>query len=133
MSDLREAAKQALEALIHMCHNTLADKGYDGQLVQDAIDGLKGTLAHQEQEPVAWIQSTHLQQAQRAPFLCRVEPTQRLSDFVPLYTHPPRREWQGLSKEERDTAIRWAVDLEDTHFPRTVARAIEQALKEKNA
>ena len=49
MTTLREAAQQALEALIHMCHNTFADKGYDGQLVQDAIDGLKGALAQQKQ------------------------------------------------------------------------------------
>ena len=53
MTTLREAAQQALEALIHMCHNTLADKGYDGQLAQDAIDGLKGALAQQEQEDIA--------------------------------------------------------------------------------
>jgi hypothetical protein len=45
-----------------------------------------------EQKPVAWIQSNHLQLAQRGPFSCRVEPTQRHPDFVPLYTHPPRRE-----------------------------------------
>lgn len=35
-------------------------------------------------EPV-YIQSDHLQKARRSPHLCRVEPTQRLPDFVPLY------------------------------------------------
>jgi hypothetical protein len=54
-----------------------------------------------EQKPVAWIQSNHLQLAQRGPFSCRVEPTQRHPDFVPLYTHPPRREWRGLTDTER--------------------------------
>ena len=39
------------------------------------------------QEPV-WIQPDHLQKAQTAPFLCRVEPHKR-DDFVPLYTTPP--------------------------------------------
>ena len=39
------------------------------------------------QEPV-WIQPDHLQKAQKAPFLCRVEPNKR-DDFVPLYTTPP--------------------------------------------
>jgi len=58
-------------------------------------------LAQPEQAPVAWIQSNHLQLAQRGPFLCRVEPTQRHPDFVPLYTSPPRREWRGLSEQER--------------------------------
>jgi hypothetical protein len=83
----------------------------------------RAALAQQEQEPepVAWIQSTHLQQAQREPSLCRVEPTQRLSDFVPLYTHPPRREWQGLTEEEREQATGWSVEH------------IEAALKEKNS
>jgi hypothetical protein len=47
----RAVLEQVLEALIHMCHNTFADKGYDGQLVQDAIDGLKGAL--EQKEPVA--------------------------------------------------------------------------------
>lgn len=40
-------------------------------------------------EPIVWIQPNHLQQARKAPFLCRVEPTQGQPDFVPLYTHPP--------------------------------------------
>jgi hypothetical protein len=35
------------------------------------------------QEPV-WIRPDDLQKAQRAPFLCRVEPNKR-DDFVPLY------------------------------------------------
>jgi hypothetical protein len=48
------------------------------------------TLEQPEPEPVAWIQPDHLQKARVAPFLCRVEPTQRCADFVPLYTHPPR-------------------------------------------
>jgi hypothetical protein len=35
-----------------------------------------------------WIQPDHLQKAQKAPFLCRVEPHKR-DDFVPLYPTPP--------------------------------------------
>jgi hypothetical protein len=42
----------------------------------------------------------------------------------PLYTTPPRREWQSLSEEEID---RWTPEIHP------VIRAIEQALKEKNA
>jgi biotin operon repressor len=48
MTDLQTAAQQALEALIHMCHNTFAQKGYDGQRVQNAIDGLEAALEQQE-------------------------------------------------------------------------------------
>jgi hypothetical protein len=38
-----------------------------------------------------------------------------------LYTAPPRREWQGLTEEEREQATGWSVEH------------IEAALKEKNA
>jgi hypothetical protein len=81
-----------------------------------------------EPEPVAWIQPDHLQKARVAPFLCRVEPTQRCADFVPLYTHPPR-EWKGLTDEWIDAI--WPSP-EGTNSIRAVAYAIEQALKEKN-
>jgi len=43
-----------------------------------------------------------------------------------------RREWRGLTDEEREAAIRWAIELENTQFSHTVARAIEAKLKEKN-
>jgi len=45
-----------------------------------------------QQGAVAWIQPDHLQKARVAPFLCRVEPTKRMADFVAIYTAPPRRE-----------------------------------------
>ena len=51
-----------------------------------------GNKAAAVAEPLAWIQPDHLQKARRAPFLCRVEPTQRFADFVPLYAAPPQRE-----------------------------------------
>jgi len=44
----------------------------------------------------------------------------------------PRREWRGLTKEERFAVVKWAV-RQDGHFGRTVAIGIEEALKEKNA
>lgn len=44
--------------------------------------------ARQKAKPV-WIPRTHLEAAQREPSMCRVEPTKRLPDFVPLYTEPP--------------------------------------------
>jgi hypothetical protein len=48
MNPLREAAQQALEALI----NSTAPKDWD------AITALRAALARQEQEPVAWISVT---------------------------------------------------------------------------
>ncbi len=52
-----------------------------------AITAIKQARSAPVREPV-WIQPDHLQKAQRAPFLCRVEPHKR-DDFVPLYTTPP--------------------------------------------
>ena len=96
MTTLRQAAQQALEAL-EQSETLVPYEGF-GMLRREAerkheaaIAALKAALAQPEQEPVAWIQSNHLQQAQREPFLCRVEPTQRLPDFVPLYTSPAAR------------------------------------------
>jgi hypothetical protein len=52
-------------------------------------------------------------------------------EYAPSYTHPPRREWRGLTEEEihdcfqqrhRDKAVE----------RRMITRAIEAALKEKN-
>ncbi len=84
----------------------------------------RAALAQQEQEPepepVAWVDKWS------SAWLGEQRSLQRRKVRS-------RREWQSLSKEERDAAIRWAVDQEKMHFGRAVARAIEQALKEKNA
>jgi hypothetical protein len=78
-------------------------------------------------QPV-WIQPDHLQKAQKAPFLCRVEPHKR-DDFVPLYTTPPaaQRQWVGLTDAEvmQTMSGDWTSQF---YF----ARAIEAKLKEKN-
>ena len=95
MTTLREAAQQALEALEEVQNHMNTSDWFDMRAA-----ALRAALAEPVQEPVAWIQSNHLQLAQRGPFSCRVEPTQRHPDFVPLYTHPPRREWRGLTEEE---------------------------------
>jgi hypothetical protein len=77
------------------------------------------------QEPV-WIQPDHLQKAQKAPFLCRVEPHKR-DDFVPLYPTPPaaQRQWVGL------TARDWNVIGFTAEF-RAGAEWANDKLKEKN-
>lgn len=43
-----------------------------------------------------------------------------LPDDTPLYTAPPKREWVGLTDEERERATGWSVEH------------IESYLKEKN-
>lgn len=69
-----------------------------------------------EQEPVAW-RHWLLVDGERFPQLTLVP---RTDIDEPLYTRPPRREWQGLTDEEREQATGWSVEH------------IEAALKEKN-
>jgi hypothetical protein len=123
--------------------------GWPPGLLQDDCRGLSKWLASQpdarrrvreavaaleQTEPVAWIQSNHLQLAQRGPFSCRVEPTQRHPDFVPLYTLPPRREWRSLSEEEIKNAVGASAEFWATSalWIKSVARAVEAALRSKN-
>ena len=110
MNDLRAAAQQALEALENGRRVRACEGGtkYQPPLEEAAITALKTALEQQEQEqePVAWIQPDHLQKARQAPFLCRVEPTQRMSDFVPIYTTPPRREPEPPPEPISDAKIR---------------------------
>ncbi len=133
MTTLREAAQQALEAL-ESTQLFAAHEHYPRRRVADALDALRAALEQPEQEPVAWIQPDHLQKAKQAPFLCRVEPTQRWADFVPFYTHPPRREWRGLKEWEINDGLDQlpTEDVCSWSFRKGVYFA-EAALKERNA
>jgi len=126
MTDLRTAAQQAHDRA-KWINDEQAIVSYE-----DMMD-LRAALEQQEQEPVAWIQPDHLQKARVAPFLCRVEPTKRMADFVPIYTTPPRREWQGLTDEERGRVYYEAPAIQGVDYiPHGFAIAVEAALKEKN-
>jgi hypothetical protein len=66
------------------------------------------------QEPV-WIQPDHLQKAQTAPFLCRVEPHKR-DDFVPLYTAPPAQ-----PKPVQEPVGEWAESRSSSNDAKRIA------------
>ncbi len=75
--------------------------------------------ARQKAKPV-WIPRTHLEAAQREPSMCRVEPTKRLPDFVPLYTAPPTITQKPVAwmydflSDNRDEVIRdWVTQSQD--------------------
>ncbi len=124
MNHLREAAQQALESLEkYATHGPLPGRCP----VREAEYALKAALEQPEQEPVApyaWMAV--------GGTIWRRKTSE---DDVPLYTAPPRREWQSLTDDE-------IVDIFEAepryHYPpigatdREFARAIEQALKEKN-
>ena len=88
-----------------------------------------GTPTEQpEQKPVAWIHRKHylLGHAENMP------PADKAlaQGWTPLYTHPPRREWRGLTDEESKDL--WISAVKEGRPPRWFAIAIEAALKEKN-
>ena len=114
----REAMKQALEALESdpISHAGLVSR-------KQAITALRQAL-EEKQEPVAWLSeggdvSRSKRYMDEMGFKCN-----------PLYTAPPKREWVGLTDEEHDSIkhnyhnMTWTLEM--------FARAIEQALKEKN-
>jgi hypothetical protein len=136
MNDLRAAAQQALEALEAIDEDPHGTHSFPA-LSNDAITALRAALAQQqEQEPVAW---------QVHPFdygigfegvYAMTQLTQQRDSWIrkgwkvtPLYTHPPRREWQSLTEEEH---LRIIDDTLEGGSTLDVARAIEQACKERN-
>jgi hypothetical protein len=88
MTTLREAAQQALN-WIHYHRRAYA--------IDEPIEerNLRAALAQEEQEPVAWLKTMY---SGTRPML-EVDHL-RKDTSTPVYTAPPRREWQSLSEEE---------------------------------
>lgn len=130
MTTLREAAQQALEALEK---SVGAMRGLYGgwrceaplKAADAAIHALEAALEQPEQEPFGYIWPTG-----RHPEFRYIQQMRDGVAGMPLYTHPPRREWRGLTEEEID-AVWEDAQVFNTHYD--IARAIEQSLKEKNA
>ena len=111
MSDLRTAAQQALEAMTSS--QDLLGTMY---LKMDAITALRAALEQPEQdvpetdcgniEPVAWMSPASepmIGKADENGSAYHIITTSKktTNNSVPLYTHQPRREWQGLTDTER--------------------------------
>ena len=86
MTNLRQAAQQALEAL---------ESGLAFAAHSAVLQNLRTALAQPEQEPVAWISPSGA--LYRTRFHAAANGEQLLT---PLYTTPPQRPWQGLTDEE---------------------------------
>ena len=112
----REAMRLALDAL----ENHTAIKHPQQMHYRDtAIEALRQALEQPEQEPVAWLEY------EDDGFLFL---SGKRKDAFPVYTAPPKREWQGLTDEEIDYL---EFEIGHDNFL-DFARAIEQRLKEKN-
>jgi len=128
MTTLRTAAQQALEAL-KLAIGALSDEDEaESTAVRASIKAIKTALAEPEQEPVAWMVYT-----QDGKSVCVTDNPADFTDehrALPLYTHPPRREWRGLSEEE---ILPLYSMLPSSHAEMLeFARAIEAALRSKN-
>jgi hypothetical protein len=110
----------------------------------NAIAALCDALEQPEQEPVAWVtiymgrpsqffKNDDAEKKARAEIerLNREYPQDRQKRYAaPLYTHPPRREWVGLTDEDIKTLLPGAVRIPPGW--RDTVVAIEAKLKEKN-
>ena len=95
----RATVQQALEAWEHINKYGFVLADYEGPMEQ-AITALKAALAQPVQEPVAWCDIEEDGTIHGLRYWS--EPGRREHA---LYTHPPRREWRGLSEEEIQSVI----------------------------
>ncbi len=88
-------------------------------------------LPEQEQVPVAWMHTTGT-----GHVYFRKKPQDKVFNPQPVYTAPPKREWVGLTDEEIHDLSYLSQKIDEGNsawFDRWgFARAIEQALREKN-
>ena len=159
MKDLRKAAEQAIEAIMHggvkeqaaavyELRQALAQeekppvKSYCGGKPNyctpdphvDAVNMSQERVdetAKREHEPYGYLWFTH--QMERRFTHYRPKEEQRIGEVTPLYTAPPKREWVGLTDEE-------VFEFADTNLYEggknygilSFGKAIEAKLKEKN-
>jgi len=152
MTNLREAAQMALDALEEFCEH--------GAMLRplERRDALRAALAQPEQEPVAWLHTTAT-----GDVYFRKKPHDKVFNPQPVYTAPPQREtilhtvhcecgavykvyeqpywqikppkkkeWQGLTDDDISNTYEVQEKTEGSS-PMTFARAIEAKLKGKNA
>ena len=132
-----EAMKQALEALEYHQHLTRPLT-----LTRAAIESLHQAIAEGEkQEPVAWRTfdgeggyDFRSYEDNEGYGKWWEERNPNYKDWVePLYTHPPKREWVGLTDEEIDQGLlRSDYALQTAHAWRAGVVFAMTQLKEKN-
>jgi len=123
MTDLRQAAQQALDAW----DSPLWKTGTTAAKIADLRAALE-----QQAEPVALWQKRHPLRTEGAWENTNEHDAKWWSEKAQgweiraLYTTPPQRQWVGLTKVQRD-------DFADAYGSYESVCAIEQALKEKNS
>jgi len=142
-----DALKLALEALeVYWGKAEHRRTKEDESKAVEAITAIKEALAQPEQEPVAWEQfypdigKPQLKQELVAIYRAGQAKGERFhveflkemgDDEVLLYTTPPKRPWVGLTNEEIKVIHFDLCNTVGSDY-KTVARAVEAKLKEKN-
>ncbi len=118
-----EALRLALEALEYPGPSWIEAR-------QPAITAIKQALAQPEPEPepVAWLYESVCGN----DFATRCEPPSYAKNIRPLYTFPPKREWQGLTDDEKSEIYHNQKFVVGFYSPAKFADAIEAKLKERN-
>ena len=97
------------------------------------VPALRAALAQEEQEPVAWMMVNREHATLARSLHWRPQTDWHITwEAIPLFTHPPRREWRSLTEEEIDAVMPYCHNKFELHEYMEVARAIEQALRSKN-
>ena len=94
---MRQALEMALDWIKKQPEETPHTK-YDVDTRYVVLKELEAALAQPEQEPVAWMCSD-FNLMHRG--YSRFSPTRQGEWNIPLYTTPPRREWVGLTDEQK--------------------------------
>jgi hypothetical protein len=111
------------------------------QRLTDVHQEIEAALEQPEQEPVAWMRNDGLKAmpADEKTAWAEADLCHLISDYtIPLFTHPPRREWQELTREginQMMSAVGWqnaAIRQADLDKVEKVVRAVEARLKELN-
>lgn len=140
MTTLREACQMALEALEGVFEGdekgaqywTVTGGTYEAVECKQAITALRAALEQPEQEPVAWMSPASESMIGKtdengSAYHIITTSKKTANNSVPLYTHPPRREWRGLTDEV--IADLWH---KNGGFHHHFAKAIERYLKGSN-
>ena len=157
MKDLRKAAEQAIEAIMHggvkeqaaavyELRQALAQeekppvKSYCGGKPNyctpdphvDAVNMSQERVdetAKREHEPYGYLWFTH--QMERRFTHYRPKEEQRIGEVTPIYTAPPKREWVGIDEKEVAWLWFWMGNREKINGYE-FAKTIEAKLKERN-
>ena len=125
MTDLRKAAEMALVALeIGLVQR---QGNYDEAIKNEieAVTALRKALAQPEHEPVAWINNDQEIFFDEGKARCY-----SMGWVKPLYTAPPKREWKGLTSDDKHFLVANAWNKEQAFDG--FMEAIDKFLEEKN-